>query len=82
VPVAIPGLELILTDADEKTIARILLSPDEWLPKTWQRSHPDFLLTGASAGEAFNLSIPLQIPPNAAGYRLRVAYPTQSPTNP
>ena len=82
VPVAIPGLELILTDADEKTIARILLSPDEWLPKTWQSSHPDFLLTGASAGEAFNLSIPLQIPPNAAGYRLRVAYPTQSPTNP
>ncbi|NBV71652.1 MAG: 50S ribosomal protein L11 methyltransferase [Burkholderiaceae bacterium] len=80
VPVAIPGLELILTDADEKTIARILLSPEEWLPKTWQSSHPDFLLTGASAGEAFNLSIPLQIPPNAA--RLRVAYPTQSPTNP
>jgi ribosomal protein L11 methyltransferase len=82
VPVAIPGLELILTDADEKLISRMLLSPEEWLPKTWQSAHPDFLLTGASAGEAFNLSIPLQIPPNAAGYRLRVAYPTQSPTNP
>jgi ribosomal protein L11 methyltransferase len=81
-PIAIPGLELILTDADEKTIVRILLSPEEWLPKTWQSTHPDFLLTGASAGEVFNLSIPLQVPSNAAGYRLRVAYPTQSPTNP
>jgi len=80
-PVAIPSLELILTDADEKTITRILLSPEEWLPKTWQSTHPDFLLAGASAGEVFKLSIPLQVPSNAAGYRLRVAYPTQSPTN-
>jgi len=81
VPVAIPSLELILTDADEKTITRILLSPEEWLPKTWQSTHPDFLLAGASAGEVFKLSIPLQVPSNAAGYRLRVAYPPLSPTN-
>ena len=77
VPIAIPGLELTLTDADEKIIARVLLSPEEWLPKTWQSAHPSFLLTGASAGELFSLSIPLQLPPNAAGYRLRVAYPNQ-----
>ena len=77
VAIAIPHLELTLTDADEKTIARILLSPEEWLPKNWQSAHPDFLLTGAPAKEQFNLSVPLQLPANAAGYRLRVAYPDQ-----
>jgi len=82
VPVAIPHLELTLSDADEKTIARILMSPEEWLPKTWQSAHPSFLLTGAPPKELFNLSIPLQLPANAAGYRLRVAYPssTQPPS--
>jgi len=76
VSVAIPHLELTLSDADEKTIARILMSPEEWLPKTWQSAHPGFLLTGAPPKELFNLSIPLQLPANAAGYRLRVAYPS------
>jgi ribosomal protein L11 methyltransferase len=78
VPIAVPHLELTLSDADEKTIARILLSPEEWLPKTWQSAHPGFLLTGAPAKELFSLSIPLQLPANAAGYRLRVAYPPPS----
>jgi len=80
VPVAIPHLELTLSDADEKTIARILMSPEEWLPKTWQSAHPGFLLTGAPPKELFNLSIPLQLPANAAGYRLRVAYPSSTQT--
>jgi ribosomal protein L11 methyltransferase len=82
VPVAIPHLELTLSDADEKTIARILMGPEEWLPKTWQSAHPSFLLTGAPPKELFNLSLPLQLPANAAGYRLRVAYPsfTQPPS--
>ncbi len=78
VPVAIPHLELTLSDADEKTIARILMSPEEWHPKTWQSAHPSFLLTGAPPKELFNLSIPLQLPANAAGYRLRVAYPSST----
>lgn len=78
IPVAIPHLELTLSDADEKTIARILMSPEEWLPKTWQSAHPSFLLTGAPPKELFNLSIPLQLPANAAGYRLRVAYPSST----
>ncbi len=82
VPVAIPHLELTLSDADEKTVAQILMSPEEWLPKTWQSAHPSFLLTGAPPKELFSLSIPLQLPANAAGYRLRVAYPssTQPPS--
>ena len=82
VAVAIPHLELTLSDADEKTIARILMSPEEWLPKPWQSAHPSFLLTGAPPKELFSLSIPLQLPANAAGYRLRVAYPssTQPPS--
>lgn len=78
VPVAIPHLELTLSDADEKTIARILMSPEEWLPKTWQSAHPSFLLTGAPPKELFSLSMPLQLPANAAGYRLRVAYPSST----
>jgi ribosomal protein L11 methyltransferase len=78
VPVAIPHLELTLSDADEKTIARILMNPEEWLPKSWQSTHPGFLLTGAPPKELFNLSIPLQLPANAAGYRLRVAYPSST----
>jgi len=82
VSIAIPHLELTLSDADENTITQILMSPEEWLPKTWQNAHPDFLLTGAPPKEQFNLSIPLQLPANAAGYRLRVAYPpfTQPPS--
>jgi ribosomal protein L11 methyltransferase len=82
VPIAVPNLELTLRDADEKTIARIILTPEEWLPKPWQSAHPSFLLTGAPAGELFSLSMPVQLPANAAGYRLRVAYPNQLPTTP
>ena len=82
VPIAVPHLELTLRDADEKTIARIILTPEEWLPKPWQSAHPSFLLTGAPAGELFSLSMPVQLPANAAGYRLRVAYPNQLPTTP
>lgn len=82
VPIAVPHLELTLSDADEKTIARILLTPEEWLPKPWQNAHPSYLLTGAPAGELFSLSLPVQLPVNAAGYRLRVAYPNQLPSSP
>lgn len=76
VPVAIPHLELTLSDTDEKTIARVLMSPEEWLPKDWQSAHPGFLLTGAAPKEIFSLTLPLQLPAHAAGYRLRVAYPS------
>lgn len=82
VPIAIPHLELTLSDADEKVIARIPLTPEEWLPSSWKSAHLGFLLTGAAPGELFSLSIPLQLPANAAGYRLRVAYPKQFPTTP
>jgi ribosomal protein L11 methyltransferase len=82
ISVAIPHLELTLSDADENTITQILMSPREWLPKTWQNAHPDFEQTGAPPKEQFNLSIPLRLPANTAGYRLRVAYPsfTQPPS--
>ena len=82
ISVAIPHLELTLSDADENTITQILIGPREWLPKTWQNAHPDFEQTGAPPKEQFNLSIPLRLPANVAGYRLRVAYPpfTQPPS--
>ena len=74
-PVLIPNLEISLTDAEESEIKIILLSPKEWLPASWQESHPDFLKVGAPSGEVIQAELPLTLPPNAAGYRVRILYP-------
>ena len=74
-PIALPHLELTLTDLEESPLQSITLSPQEWLPAAWQESHLRFALTGAPAGEIIRTSIPLQLPGNAAGYRVRVLYP-------
>jgi ribosomal protein L11 methyltransferase len=74
-PIALPHLELTLTDLEESPLQSITLSPQEWLPAAWQESHLRFALTGAPAGEIIRTSIPLQLPSNAAGYRVRVLYP-------
>jgi ribosomal protein L11 methyltransferase len=70
-----PNLEISLTDAEEAEIKSIQLSPTEWLPAVWQESHPDFLRTGIASGEQIQTAIPIQLPQNAAGYRVRVVYP-------
>jgi ribosomal protein L11 methyltransferase len=74
-PIALPHLELTLTDLDESPLQSITLTPQEWLPATWQESHLRFALTGAPARDIIRTSIPLQLPSNAAGYRVRVLYP-------
>lgn len=74
-PVLFPNLEIALTDADESEIKTTRLSPAEWLPKVWQETHPDFLRYGAPSGEIFKLEIPISLPIDAAGYRVRIFYP-------
>ena len=75
IPVLLPNLEISLTDAEESEIKMIRLTPQEWLPTTWQASHPDFLRQGAPSGEIFSSALPISLPQNAAGYRVRIFYP-------
>jgi ribosomal protein L11 methyltransferase len=50
-------------------------SPQEWLPSTWRDAYPDFLKRGAPSGEIFRSELPIALPQNAAGYRVRIFYP-------
>ncbi|WP_251370929.1 DUF3426 domain-containing protein [Polynucleobacter sp. Adler-ghost] len=75
IPVLFPNLEISLTDAEESEIKKIQLTPQEWLPTTWQESHSDFLRQGAPAGEIFSSALLISLPQNAAGYRVRIFYP-------
>ena len=70
-----PNLEISLTDAEESEIKSIRFTPKEWLPIAWQESHLDFLRTGIGSGELIQAQLPIQLPHNAAGYRVRVVYP-------
>jgi ribosomal protein L11 methyltransferase len=74
-PIALPHLELTLTDTDESAVQLILFSPKEWLPALWRESHTLFERNGAPGGESIRALIPLQLPGNAAGYRVRLFYP-------
>jgi ribosomal protein L11 methyltransferase len=74
-PIALPHLELTLTDTDESAVQLILFSPEEWLPASWRESHTLFQRNGAPGGERIRALIPLQLPGNAAGYRVRLFYP-------
>jgi ribosomal protein L11 methyltransferase len=74
-PIALPHLELTLTDTDESAVQLIVFSPEEWLPASWRESHPQFARNGAAGGQSIRALIPLQLPGNAAGYRVRLFYP-------
>ena len=74
IPILLPNLQISLTDAEESELKSIELTPKEWLSASWQESHPDFAQTGAPAGEVIQTEIPIALPPNAAGYRVRVLY--------
>ena len=75
IPVLAPNLEISLTDAEESEIKGIQFTPQEWLPNAWQESHPDFFKKGIPSGEMLQIELPISLPPNAAGYRVRVLYP-------
>ncbi|WP_234408162.1 DUF3426 domain-containing protein [Polynucleobacter difficilis] len=74
-PIALPHLELTLTDTDESAVQLIVFTPEEWLPASWRESHTQFERNGAPGGESIRSLIPLQLPSNAAGYRVRLFYP-------
>ena len=61
--------------AKEEKKPKWIFSPNEWLPLSWQESHPDFLKIGAPAGEMIQAELPIVLPPNTAGYRVRILYP-------
>lgn len=75
IAVLAPNLEISLTDAEESEIKSLQFTPQEWLPKAWQESHPDFLKKGIPSGEMLQLELLISLPLNAAGYRVRVLYP-------
>ena len=75
IAVLVPNLEISLTDAEESELKSIQLTPKEWLPSSWQASHPEFVSKGAPSGELIHAQLPVTLPPNAAGYRVRVLYP-------
>ncbi len=70
-----PNLEITLTDAEESEIQVLQFTPQEWLPQTWQEAHPDLFKKGIPSGELLQIELPITLPPNAAGYRVRVFYP-------
>jgi len=74
-PVLLPNLEVSLTDAEELEIKTLQFSPKEWLPTSWQETHPDYLRVGAPSGELIQADLPISLPQNAAGYRVRAFYP-------
>lgn len=72
--IAIPHLEIILTDPSDDVIASKILKPQEWLPEDALRDN-DLLLLGIPPESEITTIVPLQIPEKASGYRIRVFYP-------
>ncbi|QWE20821.1 50S ribosomal protein L11 methyltransferase [Polynucleobacter sp. AP-Kolm-20A-A1] len=75
IAVLLPNLEVSLTDAEESEIKTVQFSPKEWLPTAWQDAHPDYLRVGAPSGDLIQTDLPISLPQNAAGYRVRAFYP-------
>ena len=71
IAVAWPSLELSVTDATDTVIAQLNISPKQWLPDY------DFqnLVVGAPANVEVAANLNLELPSEAAGYRLRLTYP-------
>jgi ribosomal protein L11 methyltransferase len=70
-----PNLEITLTDAEESEIQSIQLTPKEWIPSALQETHPEYLRAGIPSGDLIQAELPITLPPNTAGYRVRALYP-------
>lgn len=70
-----PHLEITLTDAEESEIQSIQLTPKEWLPVALQEKHPEYLRIGIPSGDLIEAELPISLPQNTAGYRVRALYP-------
>lgn len=75
--VAWPSLVISITDANDATIAETLVAPQDWLPAEIQQAWLDSghrLSKGAAPRLEISTNIPLALPEQAAGYRVRVTY--------
>ncbi len=78
--VAWPSLVISITDANDVIIAEILAEPQDWLPTDIQPTGLDsdnHLSKGAAPRLEVSTNIPLALPEQAAGYRVRVTYASQ-----
>jgi ribosomal protein L11 methyltransferase len=75
IAVLAPNLEISLTDGEESDIKSLQFTPPEWIPQAWQEKNPRFLKEGIPSGEILQIELPIPLPANAAGYRVRVLYP-------
>ncbi len=78
--VAWPSLVISITDANDVIIAEILAEPQDWLPADIQPTGLDsgnHLSKGAAPRFEVSTNIPLALPEQAAGYRVRVTYASQ-----
>ena len=78
--VAWPSLVISITDANDVIIAEILAEPQDWLPADIQPTGTDsgnHLTKGAPPRLEVSTNIPLALPEQAAGYRVRVTYASQ-----
>ena len=75
--VAWPSLVISITDANDVMIAETLVAPQDWLPaeikETWLDSG-NHLTKSAAPRLEMSTNIPLALPEQAAGYRVRVTY--------
>lgn len=71
IPVAWPSLELSITNPNDEVIAQTLISPAQWALDVPANA----LQSGVPANSEIASNLQLELPPEAAGYRLRLTYP-------
>ena len=78
--VAWPSLVISITDANDVIIAERLVEPQDWLPAEIPPTGLDAgdrLSKGAKPRLEVSTNIPLALPEQAAGYRVRITYASQ-----
>jgi ribosomal protein L11 methyltransferase len=77
-PLAItwPHVMLSITDANDAVISEKLLSPQDWLPEDVVKVTPK----GSQALQEVSSNIFLSLPQQAAGFRVRLLYVDDKPT--
>ena len=72
--IALPHIEVRITDANDEVIAIKNLAPQDWLAQD-QPQNSLFALKGIDAPFEISSNIPLKIPENSTGYQIRLYYP-------
>ena len=72
--VALPAIELVLTDAQDRPLQRLVLMPADYLPAA-QRTHDPDGAAGLQAGAELPLQVRFRTRQAADNYRVSVFYP-------